>query len=238
MVKHSNHVHTTTDYFLFKPIEGNRNLNLLHLNRLKKSIEENYLFTVITVNENYEIIDGSHRFECIKELKLPLNYIKCKGYGLREVHIFNANSKTWTTDDYLTGYCNLGYKDYIGYRNFKNKYGFGHNECMQMLAESHNGDAVKNFWNGKFKIKNLFEAERNAELIHMIKPYYSGYNRRTFVYAILTLLKKENFLFTEFLSKLKQQPSTLQDCHNVSSYIALIEEIYNYRRKDKVNLRY
>ena len=63
-----NHVHTTTDYFLFKPINGNRNINRLHLSRLKKSIEENYLFTVIIVNENYEIIDGQHRFECIKEL--------------------------------------------------------------------------------------------------------------------------------------------------------------------------
>ena len=29
MVKYSNQVHTTTDYFLFKPIEGNRNKNLM-----------------------------------------------------------------------------------------------------------------------------------------------------------------------------------------------------------------
>ena len=82
MVKYSNQVHKTTDYFLFKPIDGNRNKNLLHINRLKKSISENYLFTVIIVNENYEIIDGQHRFECIKELELPLYYITCKGYGL------------------------------------------------------------------------------------------------------------------------------------------------------------
>lgn len=51
MVKHSNQVHTTTDYFLFKSIEGNRNKNLLHINRLKKSMSENYLFTVIIVND-------------------------------------------------------------------------------------------------------------------------------------------------------------------------------------------
>lgn len=95
MVKHSNQVHTTTDYFLFfKPIEGNRNKNIIHLSRLKKSISENYLFTVIIVNEKYEIIDGQHRFECVKELKLPLHYIVCKGYGLNEVHVLYENSKT------------------------------------------------------------------------------------------------------------------------------------------------
>ena len=83
-------VYKTEDYFLFKPIDGNRNKNLLHINRLKKSMESNYLFTVIIVNENYEIIDGQHRFEVIKELKLPLYYIVCNGYGLNEVHILNA----------------------------------------------------------------------------------------------------------------------------------------------------
>ena len=86
-------VHTTEDYFMFKPIDGNRNKNLLHINRLKKSMAENYLFTVIIVNEKYEIIDGQHRFHVIEELKLPLNYIVCKGYALEEVHILNANSK-------------------------------------------------------------------------------------------------------------------------------------------------
>ena len=70
MAKYSSQVYTTTDYFLFKPIEGNRHKNLLHLSRLKKSISANYLFTVIIVNEKYEIIDGQHRFQCIKDLKL------------------------------------------------------------------------------------------------------------------------------------------------------------------------
>ena len=73
MVKHSNQVHTTTDYFLFKPIDGNRNKNLLHINRLKKSMSENYLFTVIIVNEKYEIIDGQHRFDVIQDLKHSLS---------------------------------------------------------------------------------------------------------------------------------------------------------------------
>lgn len=88
-------VHTTTFYPLFKPIDGNRTLNTLHLNRLRNAMVDNYLFTVIIVNERYEIIDGQHRFECIKELGYPLHYIICKGYGLDEVHILNQNSKDW-----------------------------------------------------------------------------------------------------------------------------------------------
>ena len=78
-------------------------------------MQENYLFTIIIVNENYEIIDGQHRFDVIKELGLPLNYVICGGYGLNEVHILNQNSKTWNVDDYLDGYCLLGYTDYLKY---------------------------------------------------------------------------------------------------------------------------
>jgi hypothetical protein len=240
MVKYSNQVHTTTDYFLFKPIEGNRNKNLLHLNRLKKSMSENYLFTVIIVNEKYEIIDGQHRFNVIQELELPLNYIVCEGYGLNEVHILNQNSKTWNSDDYLTGYCNLDNKNYLQYKKFKDKYKFGHNECMAMLTGNikGGGSLFVDFKNGLFKVTTLEEAEHRAAKIWMFKDIYEGFNRRAFVYAMLYLFNKPQFEFTEFLQKIKNQPSALTDCNDSKQYVSLIEEIYNYRRRDKVNLRY
>jgi hypothetical protein len=238
MVKNSNQVHTTTDYFLFKPIEGNRNKNLMHINRLKKSMADNYLFTVIIVNEKYEIIDGQHRFEVIKDLQLDLNYIICKGYSLNEVHILNQNSKTWNADDYLTGYCNLGYEDYLKYASFKEKYNLGHNETMSLLAGIPNKLDIDVFYNGNFKVKSLKSAEDMIEKIMMIEPYYMGVRRRAFIYTMMSLFRNQNFEFTEFLQKLKTQPTALQDCTNVTNYKVLIEEIYNYRRREKINLRY
>jgi hypothetical protein len=231
-------VHTTRDYSLFKPIEGNRNKNLLHINRLKKSMEDKYLFTVIIVNEKYEIIDGQHRFDVIHELKLPLNYIVCNGYGLNEVHILNQNSKTWTSDDYLDGYCNLGYNEYILYKDFKERYKIGHYECMWIL----NGSQLKNptevFYSGKFKVKDFYKAIEIMEKINKIEVYYKNCKRRSFVFAMLQLMKNKNFKFNEFLNKLKIQPNSLTDCTTTGKYISLIEQIYNYKRRDKINLRY
>ena len=74
LAKQIGQVLTTTSYSRFKPVDGNRNKNLLHINRLKKSMSENYLFTVIIVNEKYEIIDGQHRFDVIQELKCLLHF--------------------------------------------------------------------------------------------------------------------------------------------------------------------
>ena len=240
MVKTSNQVHTTTDYFLFKPIDGNRNKDLLHLNRLRKSMEQNYLFTVIIVNENYEIIDGQHRFEIISEFKLPLHYIICKGYGIKEVHILNLNSKTWNAGDFLTGYCNLGYKDYLRFREFYNKYGFGYNESIAMLTgnTTNGGSDFQKFQKGEFKITHWSDACKNAERLCLFKDFFPYWKNRSFVFAMLILFKNNNFEFVEFYKKVKDQPNLLMKCSDSMQYISLIEEIYNYRRREKINLRY
>lgn len=235
-----NQVHTTKDYSLFKSVKGNRVKNLLHLKRLEESIKSKYLFTVIIVNEKYEIIDGQHRFDVISKLKLPLNYIICRGYSLNEVHLLNQNSKTWNSDDYMNGYCELGVEDYIIYRDFKQKYKFGHNECMALLSgnKHQTGDSIKLFYEGKFKVVTLKEANDTAKKIIELNKVYDGAKRRSFIFAIMTLLKKDEFSYAEFLSKLKKQPSALTDCVNISQYISIIEDIYNYKRRQKVGLRY
>jgi hypothetical protein len=241
MVKKENQVHTTTDYSLFKSIDGNRNKNLLHINRLKKSMSENYLFTIITVNEKYEIIDGQHRFEIIKELNLPLNYVICEGYGLNEVHVLNANAKTWNSDDYLEAYCKLGYNDYILYRTFKQRYGFGTRENISILSGGNiyvKTDHMKEFFKGNFKVSNYSESCNIAENIEILSNYYDGYKRRAFVFAMISLFKNKNFNFNEFVQKLKLQQNALIDCVSSNQYISLIEEIYNFRRREKINLRY
>jgi len=235
-------VHTTKDYSLFKTLNGNRDVNKLHLTRLKESMKKNHLTTIIMVNEKFEIIDGQHRFLVSQELKLPINYIISKNYGLKEVQVLNANMKNWQIVDYVNGYCDLGYKDYLIYREFVADYGFQSQVAILLLSgEYPSGNDVSagtKFKEGTFKVQDYNEAKRKAEKIMMIEPYYKGYLRRSFILALVGMFKNENFEFTEFIAKLKQQPTTLQDCTNVSQYKSLIEEIYNYRRREKINLRF
>jgi hypothetical protein len=236
-------VHTTKDYSLFKILNGNRDVNHLHLNRLKESMKKSHLTTIIMVNEKFEIIDGQHRFLISKELKLPINYIISKNYGLNEVQILNANMKNWEIRDFLTGYCDLGYQDYIIYRDFMKEYGFPNQVSLLILSGDFAGSnapvsTISNFKEGNFKVKNLKEARIIADKIMKIEPYYKGFLRRSFICALLEILKNECFEFAEFLARLKQQPTKMQDCISAAQYKVLIEEIYNYRRREKVNLRF
>lgn len=241
MQKNSTQVHQTKDYAMFSTLSGNRELNALHLSRLKDSIKQNYLMTIIVVNEKFQIIDGQHRFNVCKELGLPINYIIVPGYGLKEVQILNANSKTWNANDYLNGYCDLNYPEYLQYRNFMKRYGFGHKVNLALLSPIGYGSTGKGyeaFRSGEFKVANLDFAINVAEKIKAVSKIYVGAERLTFVIAFIHCLRKPAFSFEDFMDKMRFKSSMLVDCTTTGAYLAIIEEIYNFRRKDKVNLRF
>ncbi len=240
-MKHVNSVLMTEDYSIFGTLDGNRNINVPNLRALKRSIEKEHLQIPIIVNEKLQIIDGQHRFNACKELKKPIYYIIVKGYGLSQVHKLNAISRKWSFDDYLDGYANMGNEDYIKARTFKQKYGFGTSETMALLLGYNSlagDDARKNFLSGNFKIKSLHDAEAKAEKIMMIKPYYNGYLRRSFIGAMLKLFSLDNFDFSVFLQKLKYQSTKLVDCTTSDQYLLIIEDIYNYRARGRNKVRF
>lgn len=235
-----NQVLKTNDYSLFGHLKGNRDINPPHLARLKKSISEQYLEVPIIINEKNEIIDGQHRFESAKSLNKPIYFIRIKGLGLDEVHRLNTNSKNWTAEEYMNGYCELGYGDYLLYRQFKNKYGFGHNETITILKGGLkiSGGNFEDFRDGKFKIHDYELGIEIAEKLKMIGDFYDGYKRRAFIYAMLKLFRNDQYNHVQFLQKLSYQSNKLQDTTNVKLYLQMIEEIYNYKRPKSDKVRF
>lgn len=232
-------VNVTTDYGMFIRHDGNRKVNELNLNRLIKSMKKKTLISPIIVNENFEVIDGQHRLAALEKLQQPVYYVKVYGYGLPEMQILNSVSKNWTADDFMDSYIDLGYEDYKKYKEFKLRYGWGHTETSAIL-QNRKGTDVKNgeFRTGEFKIGDYDYAVECAEKIEMVKPFYAGYKRRSFIYAMLRLFENPNYNHSIFLGKLSFQSASLVDCVSTEQYLLLIEEIYNYKNKNKVSLRY
>lgn len=77
----------TTDYDKFKALQDFESAVEKQSSRFKglaKSIKELGLLQPILVNENFEIIDGNHRFEACKSLQVPIWYILSEGYGIEQ----------------------------------------------------------------------------------------------------------------------------------------------------------
>ena len=67
-------IKSTTDYNKFRKLNGNRPVRPNHVKRIVESMQKQLLPTFIEVNEHYEIIDGQHRIEALKELELPVGF--------------------------------------------------------------------------------------------------------------------------------------------------------------------
>lgn len=241
---------STKDYSKFKPLHGNRSLNLGHIRRLTESMKSSHLICPIIVNENYEIIDGQHRLTISKDLGLPVYYIMVTGYGLREVQVFNSNTSTWTKKDYLESYCQMGLRPYLQFKQFMNQFpSFPIVACGQILMDrvriekqlgtKHTGlFHSKEFEEGKLVIADLVKATHTAKKIMDFAPFYKGYNRKSFVACMIDLFKNKNYNHDTMIKKLKSCPTKLVNMPDAVSYKLLLEEIYNYKNRNQVSLRY
>lgn len=251
-----NKVYKTNDLSIFKVIGGNRVPNPQHIKRLKLSITTNgMLCNPILVNEKMEVIDGQHRLLACKECDSFIYFIILKNYNLNEVHTLNLNQKNWTKKDFMEGYADMGLESYIKLKNFiENNQDFTFADSVSLCSNTatpasilHNNRLLKNdefvsnaqvFTKGTWKGKDFELANEWADKIKLIKPYYIGYNRTTFVGVMIGLFKNPLFDYSEFMHKVRLQPKSLVDCANSSQQRLLIEEIYNYKSRNKVNLRY
>jgi len=253
-----NQVNSTNDYSKFKKLKGNRNVNKLHVRRLMDSFKQAYLLSPIIVNQKYEIIDGQHRFEAAKALGLPINFIICNDYLLKEVQLLNTNMKNWGKLEYLKSYVDLGYPEYIKFSDFMKIFPeFTFSSCETILTNSLSGGhisktsvnlkdeinksgsyAFRYFQEGELFIPDYEKSIENAEKIMMIKPYYEKFNDPTFVRAMIGIFKLEHYSHSRLLDRLAANQNSLVPCRNVTQYKLLIEDIYNFRSREKVSLRF
>jgi len=235
--KQVNQVYVTNDYTKFKTKDGNRSLNELHLKRLKSSVEENDLLHAnpILVNEQFEIIDGQHRFNVCEALSKPIYYIMVKGLGLHEIQILNANAKNWKMEDYIDGYCNLGFQEYCYLKNIMNKSNLGITPLLSMFSYGNNGDSAISLKNGTLQLPYKTRGLIILKWINDWMQYYSSANRRTFIISLVQLYNIQGYSHDKMMQKMKYQSTKLVDCTNSKTYLALLEEIYNFKeRGDKL----
>ena len=113
----------TTDYDLFKRLEGNRDVLASRVNKIRKSIQKyGYIYNPIVVNEKYEIVDGQGRFEALRTEGLPIDFVIAHGAGLNECVALNASGTIWTMKDYIASYCEQGNENYIRMRDLMNDF--------------------------------------------------------------------------------------------------------------------
>jgi hypothetical protein len=234
----------TKDYSIFKKYVGNREVKKQHVNYLASKMKKNGWMKTssVVVNTRGEIIDGQHRLMAAQIAKVPVQYTIVRGAGSFEITEMNTGQRNWTPFDHLNKFVSQGDETYIRFEKFHKDFPmFNFTELCVFLGNRLSTIRRDNFERGEFQIVDEAKAREMATNVVRLKDYYpSHYNKSIFVRAIVKvfLTKSDVFDFEEFLHKVSLRPSRLVPCGTLGQYIEMIEDIYNYRRTDKVNLRF
>lgn len=233
----------TKDYSIFKFRDDNRVINDNHVKKLASSMKKTgWLSTsVVTINGNGDIIDGQHRVKGAIVVGCPIRYKVVRGAGSDEMTQMNTLQKNWSPFDHLHKFATKGNPNYITFNNFANDYPmFRYTEIAMLLNNSMTAVKRDTFENGEYVVKNEKKGRQWADYLLELKPYFDKYyNKSIFVRAVVKILSnKKEFSFEEFLHKVRLRPTKLVPCGTVEQYVEMIEDIYNYKRKDKINLRF
>lgn len=103
----------TDEYDMFKRLPDNRDVLDKRVRKLVASISEKYLTNPIIVNEKMEIIDGQGRYEALKQLGKPIDFIVVNGAGSEDCKRMNRFNTRWSTLDFAKSFAKAGIKAYI-----------------------------------------------------------------------------------------------------------------------------
>lgn len=110
-----NKIYSTKEYSKFKYLIGNREVKESHIKDMERSFTKiGQLDIPILINENWEIIEGQHRFEACKRNGFEVKYTMQRGnIGLEECQVLNSKSSNWKLGDYIKSFSDKGNKSYV-----------------------------------------------------------------------------------------------------------------------------
>lgn len=236
-----NVVQSSTDYDQFQFIDANRELARGHIETLKNAFEEVGNLTrvqPILVNDQYQIIDGQHRFIACKELGLPIYFTMVDGLGVREARSMNILHKNWDSDDFARSYALTGDTNYQTYLDLKDDYGFAHSILLYAINGTDIKGSFKGFREGNLVIGDLPTIRKRLDILASIGEHTSLVSNREFGQSIIRISETEGYDHKRMLTKLAAHADTLKRMGTMEDNIRQLEDVYNYKVAQRNRARF
>lgn len=231
-------IKVTNNADIFKSLPGNRQINWGHVAKLEKAMgEKDYLCSLhpILVNKNFEIIDGQHRLEALKRLKMPIYYLQGQDLRLEDVQMLNAFSKNWTPHDFALSYAKLGFVEYVVYLDLLAKYRLGKNklkhEALLLYMTQSKSNTNDDFRKGKLQLvdENLtrFILDQLLEVAASVGDDGRAMGK-IFCMAFYSLCRNPKYDHKHMISKMRKFGEKMGKYVTVQDCLRELENIYNH----------
>lgn len=236
-------VRVSYDFSEFKHFTGNRATNTPAFERKAKKLrasllEFNKQIVPIQVDSQFRIKDGQKRVIVLYRMFLAgewtqgIKYQITEDSNIREIQEMNNFKSDWTADDYASSWAELGKEDYQVYLDFRSSYNLPMQETISLLLDvSSGGSSYDKFKKGEFVSQNPDSAHITAKRIVSLSEMLPNIGlNRFFIRAMIYLLGRSDFSYSEFVAKLKVQRGAFQPQLNTERYIQACQDVYNYHR--------
>tara|TARA_R100001369_G_scaffold87739_1_gene123498 strand:+ start:73 stop:918 length:846 start_codon:yes stop_codon:yes gene_type:complete len=225
-------IESSYDYELFSLLPNNRPIKEAHIKRLVEKIKIKDLKQPIQINQEFQILDGQHRFYAYQQLKLPIPYFINNSVSEIDIAVLNSTTSKWSDKDYLHYWLgkekeeNINNGAYQTLNWFLNKY----KVVLPMgvfLLSSIPHIRTAGFREGKLKIRNLELAKERAEFIISLKPYFEYYKKVPFLQALYYLMRHKDFSLERMYQAISKNSSELHGQASRNGYIDNLLKVYN-----------
>lgn len=254
---------TTTNYDLFRFLTSNRDISQKNFNKLVASLKQKNVYGASTIlvkqHEDgfYYIYEGQHRFESLKHLKQPIDFIVNQNLEVDDVSLMNTASEVWLLKDFLKKY--LKDQDTVknlSYHRFKtllDTYGTENEDesirtitftDLLFITTGWGSNVTKQFKEGTLSISDD-QYGKSEDLCKILQLFMTedklplNINCRKYVRALINIFEKvENWtpVDTNILLSHVENYKALLDYKSYSNemmYVDVLTEIYNRSQKKR-----
>jgi hypothetical protein len=235
-------IQSTKNYALFSRSEDNRPTDLKRHRRLLLSMEKyGFLpsFPIVCFRDpkgNLTVKDGQHRLQIAEKLGLTVHWIE-EAIDF-DIAVVNSTAKIWVLRDYAQKFATNGKTDYQYGLDFAAQHGLPIGIAFALLGGTTSFTNVQMaFIDGTYKVKDQKWADAVAEIYVPLVAMAPAVNNVAFITACMATCRVAEFEAERLLQNAGRCRDKLQSFSTREAYLDMLEEIYNYGRKQLLGLK-
>lgn len=189
--------------------------------------------------DSYRVIDGHHRLRAAQALGISVFYIVGDKSDADLIAVKNWAVRKWKGDSFIHMYASRGIESYVKLVSYI-KRGLPTKYAVALLSNETTGAGNQNesLRAGVFKIKTTQYADEVIHVMDRLSPLNPEARSATFISALAILLRLDSFSSAILIARVEANPRDLVKCATREQMLRLIEEIYNFRSREKVSLAF
>lgn len=231
----------TKDYSVFKSVTFNRDVDLRHVERLKKLMTKENLLNLhpIIVNNQMEVIDGQHRLQAARELNQAVFYIQAD-VTYKHILYSNYGQKKLDLRDILKFYAEKDRNpNYIKLLSIMSELGLGARSLLCLLTGMFGGSLTNAIKEGAYifptKQQEKIDYIKSAyvRFVDFMKEnkfeYYPSLKGTAFCTGFRTFILLDEFDMTSFFNNVKKYWQEMEPQPNSKFWLRFLIKFYNKR---------